>query len=74
MLSQVLKPGTTRQDRQQILELIDNYSRYDPAEVAQFYDQLFDLLVLLGSGLLPGPRAKTPGAREVVPSRSEVAS
>ena len=29
MLSQVLKPGTTRQDRQQILELIDNYSRYD---------------------------------------------
>ena len=63
MLSQVLKPGTTRQDRQQILELIDNYSRYDPAEVAQFYDQLFDLLVLLGSGLLPGPRAKTPGAQ-----------
>jgi hypothetical protein len=29
MLSQVLKPGTTRQQRQQILELIDNYSRYD---------------------------------------------
>jgi len=30
MLSQVLKPGTTQQDRQQILEIIDNYSRYDP--------------------------------------------
>jgi hypothetical protein len=68
MLSQVLKPGTTRQDRQQILESIDNYSRYDPAEVAQFYDQLFDLLVLLGSGLLPGPRAKTPGARGSSPA------
>ena len=40
MLSQVLKPGTTQHERQQILELIDNYSRYDPAEVAQFYDQL----------------------------------
>lgn len=62
MLSQVLKPGTTRQDRQQILELIDNYSRYDPAEVAQFYDRVFDLLVLLGTGLHPGPRATTPGA------------
>jgi hypothetical protein len=27
MLSQVLKPGTTPEQRQQILELIDNYSR-----------------------------------------------
>jgi hypothetical protein len=60
MLSQVLKPGTTRQDRQQVLELIDNYSRYDPAEVGQFYDQLFDLFALLGAGLRPGRLAKPP--------------
>jgi hypothetical protein len=65
MLSQVLRPGTTRQDRQQILELIDIYSRYDPAEVAQFYDQLFDLFALLGGGLLPGPRAKMPVTGEL---------
>ena len=61
MLSQVLKPGTTQDERQQILELIDNYSRHDPAEVAQFYDQLFDLFALLGAGLSPRPRAKLPG-------------
>jgi hypothetical protein len=60
MLSQVLRPGTTRQDRQQILELIDNYSRHDPAEVAQFHDQLFDLLALLGAGLSPRPLPKPP--------------
>jgi hypothetical protein len=60
MLSQVLKPGTTRHERQQILELIDNYSRYDPAEVAQFYDQLFDLLALFGTALLPRPLPKPP--------------
>ena len=58
MLSQVLKPGTTREQRQQILELIDNYSRYDPAEVAQFYGQLFELFTLLGVGLLPRPLSK----------------
>jgi hypothetical protein len=69
MLSQVLKPGTTRQDRQQILELIDNYSRYDPAEVAQFYDQLFDSILLLFPGMprrAGGPKQKptvlSPGA------------
>jgi hypothetical protein len=62
MLSQVLKPGTTHQDRQQILNLIDNYSRYDPAEVGQFYDRLFDLFALLGTGLRP--RAKMPGTGE----------
>jgi hypothetical protein len=60
MLSQVLKPGTTRNERQQILELIDNYSRYDPAEVAQFYDQLFDLFALLGAGLSSRPLPKRP--------------
>ena len=60
MLSQVLKPGTTRYERQQILDLIDNYSRYDPAEVAQFYDQLFDLLALFGTALLPRPLPKQP--------------
>ena len=60
MLSQVLKPGTTQRDRRQILELIDNYSRYDPAEVAQFYDQLFDLLTLLGVALLPRPLPRAP--------------
>jgi hypothetical protein len=54
MLSQVLKPGTTRQDRQQILELIDNYSRYDPAEVAHFYDRVNDLLACLAPRCLPG--------------------
>jgi hypothetical protein len=67
MLSQVLKPGTTQQDRQQILELIDNYSRYDPAEVAQFYDQLFDLFALLGAGLSPRRLPKPPA----VPSEIE---
>ena len=60
MLSQVLKPGTTREERQQILELIDNYSRYDPAEVAQFYDQLFDLLALVGTALLARPLSSPP--------------
>jgi hypothetical protein len=62
MLSEVLKPGITRQDRQQIHELIDNYSRYDPAEASHFYDQLFDLFALLGVGLAPRPRARAPGA------------
>ena len=33
--------------------MIDNYSRYDPAEVAQFYNQLHDLLVLFEVGLRP---------------------
>jgi hypothetical protein len=60
MLSQVLKPGTTQQERQQILDLIDNYSRHDPAEVAQFYDQLNDLLALFGTALLPRPLPKLP--------------
>jgi hypothetical protein len=68
MLSQVLKPGTTRQDRQQVLELIDNYSRYDPAEVGQFYDYIYDLLALLGGGLLPWPRAKMPGTGKPAPA------
>jgi hypothetical protein len=61
MLSQVLKPGTTRRERQQILELIDKYSRYDPAEVAQFYDQLFDSILLLFPGMprrAGGPKQK----------------
>jgi hypothetical protein len=60
MLSQVLKPGTTREQRQQILELIDNYSRYDPAEVAQFYDQLFDSILLL----LPGMPRRGGGPKQ----------
>jgi hypothetical protein len=60
MLSQVLKPGTTQLERQQILDLIDNYSRHDPAEVGQFYDQLFDLFALLGTGLLTRPWPKPP--------------
>jgi hypothetical protein len=55
MLSQALKPGITQQERQQILELIDNYSRRDPADVAQFYDHLNDLLALFGTGLLRQP-------------------
>jgi hypothetical protein len=71
MLSQVLKPGTTRQDRQQILEIIDNYSRYDPAEVAQFYDQLFDLLALLAGGLSARPRAKAPGTQGPSPAEAK---
>jgi hypothetical protein len=73
MLSQVLKPGVTQQERQQILELIDNYSRYDPADVAQFYDHLNDLLVLFGTGLLPRPRAKMPVAGEPAPAEAESA-
>ena len=66
----MLKPGTTRQERQQILELIDNYSRFDPAEVAQFYDELFNLFALLGAGLSPQPRAKMPGTGEPVPAEA----
>ena len=62
MLSQVLKPGTTPEQRQQILELIDNYSRYDPTEVAQFYDQLFDLFVLSGTALHIRRLSKPPAA------------
>jgi hypothetical protein len=71
MLSQVLKPGTTRNERQQILDLIDNYSRYDPAEVAQFHDQLFDLFTLLRAGLSPRPRARMPGAGELAPAEAK---
>jgi hypothetical protein len=71
MLSQVLKPGTTRQDRQQILEIIDNYSRYDPAEVAQFDNQLFDLFALLGAGLSPRPQARIPGTGEPAPAEAK---
>jgi hypothetical protein len=71
VLSQVLKPGITRQERQQILELIDNYSRYDPAEVAQFYDQLNELLVLFGTGLLARPRAKILGTGEPSPTEAK---
>ena len=74
MLSQVLKPGTTRQERQQILDLIEHYSLYDPGEVAQFYDYIHDLLVLLGSGLLPRRRAKMPVTGEVAPSAREATS
>ena len=70
MLSQVLKPGTTRNERQQILELIDNYSRYDPAEVAQFYDQLFDLFALLGAGLSSRPFPKRRRFRPKLSSRN----
>ena len=44
-------PGPRRGSGNKILELIDNYSRYDPTEVAQFYDQLFDLFVLSGTAL-----------------------
>jgi hypothetical protein len=62
MLSQVLKPGTTPEQRQQILELIDNYSRYDLTEVAQFYDQLFDLFVLSGTALHIRRLSKPPAA------------
>lgn len=71
MLSQVLKPGTTQRDRQQILELIDNFSRHDSAEVAQFHDQLFDLFTLLGSGLSLRPRAKLPGTGESAPAEAK---
>jgi hypothetical protein len=71
MLSQVLKPGITQQERQQILELIDNYSRHDPAEVAQFYDHLNDLLILFGTGLLARPRAKVPGVGESRPAEAK---
>jgi hypothetical protein len=71
MLSQVLKPGTTRHERQQILDLVDNYSRYDPAEVAQFYDQLFDLFALLGAGRSPRPRANMPSTGEPAPAEAK---
>jgi len=71
MLSQVLKPGVTRQERQQILDLIDNYSRYDPAEVAQFYDQLNGLFALLGAGLSPRPQAGMPGSEEPAPAKAK---
>jgi contact-dependent growth inhibition (CDI) system restriction endonuclease-like protein len=74
MLSQVLKPGTTRQDRQQILELIDNYSRYDPAEVAHFYDQVFDLFALLGAGLAPRSQARMPGTGAPAPAEGKLPS
>jgi hypothetical protein len=60
--TQVLKPGTTPEQRQQILELIDNYSRYDLTEVAQFYDQLFDLFVLSGTALHIRRLSKPPAA------------
>jgi hypothetical protein len=71
MLSQVLKPGTTRNERQQILDLIDNYSRYDPREAAQFYDQLFDLFALLGAGLSSLPRTRMPGPGEPAPAEAK---
>jgi hypothetical protein len=71
MLSEVLKPGTTREDRQHILELIDHYSHHDPAEASHFYAQLFDLLALLGAGLRPEPQAKVPGAGKPAPAEEK---
>ena len=55
-------PGPRRGSGNKILELIDNYSRYDPTEVAQFYDQLFDLFVLSGTALHIRPLSKPPAA------------
>jgi hypothetical protein len=74
MLSEVLKPGTTRDDRQKILDLIEHYSRYDPRDTAHFYDQLFDLFTLLGAGLSPRPRARLPGAEERIPAEGKAPS
>jgi len=71
MLSQVLKPGTTQQDRQTILDLIDNYSRYDPAKASHFYERLIDLLGLVGAGLSARPRPKMPGTEELAPAEAK---
>jgi hypothetical protein len=60
MLSRVLDPTTTRDERQKILDLIDHYSRYDPRVSSHFYDELLDLFTLFGAGLSPRPRAKLP--------------
>ncbi len=71
MLSRVLEPTTTRDDRQQILDLIEHYSRYDPADTTHFYDQLFDLFTLLGAGLSLEPRARPPAAEKPALSEAE---
>jgi hypothetical protein len=60
MLSRVLEPGTTRDDRQRVLDLIDHYSRYDPSDAAHVYDELFDLFTLLGGWRFSGPSSKSP--------------
>jgi hypothetical protein len=70
MLSRVLDPATTRDERQQILDLIAHYSLHDPRESSRFYDELFDLLTLLGAGLSLGPRARLPAADTPAPAEA----
>jgi contact-dependent growth inhibition (CDI) system restriction endonuclease-like protein len=48
-LTVVLKPGVTRAQRQQILNLMDAYTRVDPAEYVRNRDIVTGLSLLLGS-------------------------
>jgi hypothetical protein len=67
MLSQVLRPGTMRDERQQILDLIDNYSLYDPTEVAISTISSLICLPCLEPGCLPGRGRNypAPGSRRL---------
>jgi hypothetical protein len=48
-LTALLKPGITQEDRQKILDLMDVYTRADPAEYARNRDIATGLSLLLGS-------------------------
>lgn len=48
-LTALLKPGITQEDRQKILDLVDMYTRADPAEYARNRDIATGLSLLLGS-------------------------
>jgi hypothetical protein len=66
-LSDVLDPGISQEQRQEILNSIEPYARSDPAEVARFREA-----VILGSTLLPG-RAPAAGA-ELSAAEAELAA
>jgi hypothetical protein len=60
-LTAVLRPGITEQDRQQILNSLDVFTRVDPAVYAQTRDAII-LGTLLAGGVPPGAAADLPSA------------
>jgi hypothetical protein len=60
-LSVVLRPGTTEDDRQKILDSLDVFTRADPAAYAQTRDSII-LGTLLSTGIPSGAAADLPSA------------
>jgi hypothetical protein len=77
-LSSILQPGTTKEDRQAILDLIQHNARYDPAETGHLRDLLSGtvllLLPFLVGGALPTPRTVPPEARAARTAAEPVAA